>query len=593
MDKKAIETLSVNAVRDSIVVSDYLDQFIADNDKEPSWDGFVYIYRDKSKKKSSLKGRLPVQIKGTLNNNQSKDEISFAISTVDLNNYLYDGGIVFFVVYINRTGTEKQIYYVELPPIKIRFLLGAAKGKKSTAEKLKKFPDDPNRKALIFLNCLQNCQKQASFCNAELLSIEELAKKGVLEGLSISVQTIEGVDPQTALVTNEVYLYAEIKGCAIPQPIDLIPQDVISFEERPACICVGDHQFYSKVTLVPEANRIVTKIGESFSISANIEKQTVNMSYRSSDSLRTLVLDLDFMLSFIENESFQYNGVIIPYDKNSADLSHFDLATQKAKLNYLKKVVEAIDCLNCAKDISIKLLTANDWKNLDHLVKAFVNKETVKDLKPNLPLTGFWDIGELHFAICMIPVEGKTETYRIYDFFRTELSLFYKNHNGDQLAASQYLLLHADELLKADNIRYDVLLPSFQKLDHHLELMGMANAFMLELIIAFDKAPTRKALIETAASFSEWLECSTEEELPYDVRLLNKIQIAKRMGGLNIDMIKELYRVVEAPNAREDILVGAYLLLDQQTAAEIHFEKMDHQLQEAFKTYPIYHFWKA
>ena len=50
MDRKAIETLSVNAVRDSVVVSDFLDQFIADNDKEPTWDGFVYIYSDKSKK---------------------------------------------------------------------------------------------------------------------------------------------------------------------------------------------------------------------------------------------------------------------------------------------------------------------------------------------------------------------------------------------------------------------------------------------------------------------------------------------------------------------------------------------------------------
>ena len=66
MDRKAIETLSVNAVRDSVVVSDFLDQFIADNDKEPTWDGFVYIYSDKSKKKEKLKGRLPVQIKGPL-----------------------------------------------------------------------------------------------------------------------------------------------------------------------------------------------------------------------------------------------------------------------------------------------------------------------------------------------------------------------------------------------------------------------------------------------------------------------------------------------------------------------------------------------
>lgn len=88
MDKKAIETLAVNAVRDSIVVSDFLDQFIADNDKESSWDGFVYIYKNKSKKKDNLKGRLAVQVKGTENNDFSKEEISFSVLVADLNNYL-------------------------------------------------------------------------------------------------------------------------------------------------------------------------------------------------------------------------------------------------------------------------------------------------------------------------------------------------------------------------------------------------------------------------------------------------------------------------------------------------------------------------
>ena len=51
MDNKAIETLSVNAVKNSIVASDFLDHFINDNDKEPFWDGTIYIYDNKSKKK--------------------------------------------------------------------------------------------------------------------------------------------------------------------------------------------------------------------------------------------------------------------------------------------------------------------------------------------------------------------------------------------------------------------------------------------------------------------------------------------------------------------------------------------------------------
>ena len=101
MDSKAIETISVNAVRNSVVMSELLDQFIPDNDKEPSWDGCVYIYGDKSKKKSSLKGRMPVQIKGKICNDHPK-KIAYSMSTADLKNYLNDGGCILFVVYIQK-----------------------------------------------------------------------------------------------------------------------------------------------------------------------------------------------------------------------------------------------------------------------------------------------------------------------------------------------------------------------------------------------------------------------------------------------------------------------------------------------------------
>ena len=50
LSTKQIETFSVNAVRDSLSLTDFLDPFIADNDKEPSWDGHVYIYESKNHK---------------------------------------------------------------------------------------------------------------------------------------------------------------------------------------------------------------------------------------------------------------------------------------------------------------------------------------------------------------------------------------------------------------------------------------------------------------------------------------------------------------------------------------------------------------
>jgi hypothetical protein len=41
---KAIEELATTAVKKSILTSEYLSQSINENDKEPIWDGHVYIY---------------------------------------------------------------------------------------------------------------------------------------------------------------------------------------------------------------------------------------------------------------------------------------------------------------------------------------------------------------------------------------------------------------------------------------------------------------------------------------------------------------------------------------------------------------------
>ena len=43
MDAKAIEEYAVDAVRDCLNYSDHLSSFIAEDDKEPSWDGHIGI----------------------------------------------------------------------------------------------------------------------------------------------------------------------------------------------------------------------------------------------------------------------------------------------------------------------------------------------------------------------------------------------------------------------------------------------------------------------------------------------------------------------------------------------------------------------
>lgn len=70
---------------------------------------------------------MPIQVKGTECDDHSKKNISFSMSTVDLRNYLYDGGCILFVVYIGNRGLTNKIYYAEFTPVKLRQLLDGAR----------------------------------------------------------------------------------------------------------------------------------------------------------------------------------------------------------------------------------------------------------------------------------------------------------------------------------------------------------------------------------------------------------------------------------------------------------------------------------
>jgi hypothetical protein len=100
MNSKDIEVLAVNAVRSSIAITDFLEPFIPDNDKGPSFDGYISIYDNKSKKKSAHTRRVPVQVKGSeLKPPRSFEakEVFFPVKMIDLRAYLYEGGIIFFL----------------------------------------------------------------------------------------------------------------------------------------------------------------------------------------------------------------------------------------------------------------------------------------------------------------------------------------------------------------------------------------------------------------------------------------------------------------------------------------------------------------
>jgi hypothetical protein len=91
-----------------------------------------------------------------------------------------------------------------------------------------------------------------------------------------------------------------------------------------------------------------------------------------------------------------------------------------------------------------------------------VDKKPVSGLNENLPALINLNIDEMTFALFFHQSEQDKTTYKILDYFRTELRCVYEGINGEILESSQFAIYLADDLIRINNLRSEVLLPSFR-----------------------------------------------------------------------------------------------------------------------------------
>ena len=113
VNTKRIEESATTALKAALLRCPILDSYIDSNDKTPSWDGTVFVYKSEKTKKENLAGRVPIQIKGTEKVIVS-DTATFSCSVADLNNYYKDGGCVFFLISVDLSSGNSRIFYKTL-----------------------------------------------------------------------------------------------------------------------------------------------------------------------------------------------------------------------------------------------------------------------------------------------------------------------------------------------------------------------------------------------------------------------------------------------------------------------------------------------
>jgi len=588
MDNRQIETLAINAVKDSIVCTDILDQFISENDKEPSWDGFIYVYKNSTKTKRNLDGRVAVQVKGIGNNNFS-NKITFPIEVVDLNIYLNNGGVIYFVVRIHKTDNNKrEIYYETLTPVKLKNYLKNVKNQKRKTIELVKFPFDKNDRTSIVINFLNDSRKQASYVKSGFISADEIQKNKHQYNLTISTAGYGTSDSVfSTLLKNELYAYVinEDTNALVPVDTSFTAKKIRGKTNEK--VSIGNKCYYNNYGVIYSEEETTIKIGESIKlIFGESGSTTIKTDICFSEYLRKAAKDMQFIIDAVTAK--QFNIATFELRLDSMDIADF-ISTTQEQLTFYCKIIDMLDTLNVSKDLNTKELTTEEKRNIEILIKAFVDKKEITNIDKTP--TSVLNIKLSNITLKLIVKEKINGAHTIEDFFNSEITVSYKDENGNDQITSPYSVLSKDDYLTVSNINFNKILESYKKIViQNPNIFNRANADMLHILLAFDEK-LQIELLTTAKDIAHWI-LTEGKDINKNIRILNYLQIIKRERQLNKDEIRQLCEVIEDINASEQEKTGAYLLLDNQMSAEIHFKKLNQEKQALFRTFPIYKFWK-
>lgn len=595
MNNKAIETLAIDAVRDSITATEILDQFIADNDKEPSWDGFIYVYKEKRHCTDNFIGRVPVQVKGKLVKDMSKSIISYSINVAHLVSYKNDVGAILFVVYINKDNPyDRKIYYEALTPVKIVNYFKQINNQKNKSIKLREFPDDNELKSIIITDFLYHSKKQSSFTTQKILSFDDLQNSNVPYKFSIALSGSYDADHNFQYNTpynREIYVYVTIEGSDILLPTDIIATSLQTTETVIDNIKVQDRCFYSRFQRIRTTKgETILKIGNSFTLVMNNNDLNLNAKIELSSMLRHRATDLAFLIAAIKEKKFYIGNIEIAMILPPKENILFDITTQEKLLHRYSQIIDLLNKLHIEEDINLSNLTTRQQKDIDTLISAILFKQKVNIKVETSPCILDFKLENIIIRL-LITKDEQTNKYIIHDFFNLNLNLSGSLTDDDiPLRISPYSVLEPNDYLCLSNIDYNSILKSYQLLlGYNSTIYNYANNDVLKMLLAYDKKTSTK-LLDVARSITNWL--FEQGNIDRDIIMLNQLQITRRQRSLNKEELIQLCNLIERGEVTEDVKVGAYLLLGNKVAAEMHFLKLTSESQENFKRYPIYKFWE-
>ena len=597
MSKMDTEVIATAAFKLAISKTDLLSPFVNEKDKEPSWDGHIYIYSDKRKTKENIK-RVPVQVKGkAVNRRKVKEHITHDIDYDDLMAYLSDGGAIYVVVYIDETtGEPLQIYYISLLPEKIKNIL--KKENKGKSQRFKKFPSNKTDIEDLFLTFYTNSKQQVSFAKKATIPPDIFAKRRDFTGFSFNLisssKPIAISELPKYLEGKDLTLYGHLRNVDIPIPVDYIDEvhDVEVTQQVYTPISVNGIKYYDTYSRCYFKDKIVLQIGSCITITINEGEDgkfilPYQVDYKVVGTLSERIKGLNFVMAAIQNKGFSFGEADFSFNDNDEGFKSFNMDNLVNTLNGYKKAKMALELSSVVKEPDLDHFTDADYVLFNKFIASVVDKKTITGTIDKLNKITALRIGNLNLAVAY--TLNSADSYIIWDIFHTHLEArLINNDTGVETRVSQFIWMTKEDFLQYDNLNLSFILEDFQSIPAYDGLFNDATLVALELIKAYDQSKATTYL-NSAKELFDWIE--GKNGIPKEIILINQLQIALRQRKLSYEEDCQLHDLI---NTTTDLQIKccAFILLNQQNEAQKILDTFDEDTKRQFEDYPIYYFYR-
>ena len=543
-----------------------IKSYITDNDKEPMWDGNIYVYSvSGSDKKKDFLFRIPVQVKSKLVTKFDNKFVSYPIEKVCLNGYFNDGGIIYFVVEIkvDEDGNyETRIFYKILSPSILKNILeDIEENQENKNVHINKILD----KKIDFFEVCKQFDKIRKIESIDALNNVIPIEK--ILGKEIKIETISGLND----VLNGDYCSYYIDENNIKVPVRL-PGKFI------------EYTIYSKGNIALDGktyfnnwNEHKNSAGESFiTFGDTIEIKNNKLSIlKSEDNIYERYKTIDYFINIISKEN-----VI-----KEKDLININILKDEKRL--IEEIFEICDKFDINKEsLKLKDIKSSDFRAVEILSEVKDDKidtENIKELKCEI-------VEFVNYKISLFKVIYDNGTILYHNFYSNKIDLCvmmdYENRKVD---ISKFVLTN-EILLNTFNFNEKIILDTLKPIrKENSEIEADAyNRLILNLIKAWD-LNSKEEYINLIMHLEKILDGYIEE----DIYFINKAQVEYRLNNrLNQKTIENLYRIKFKDNIKKDIKCAIYILLEDYKSFEEIYSELSDKEQENFEDYPIYSLYK-